>query len=65
MMDPATAQLILLGLTLAEKVIFSVGGKLIEVNTSDLTDPAKITKALEAARAEGFPALKFVSSAQG
>lgn len=64
-MDPAIAQLILLGLTLAEKVIFSVGGKLIEVNTSDLTDPEKITKALEAAREEGFPALKFVSSAQG
>jgi len=64
-MDPATAQLILIGLTLAEKIIFSVGGKLFEVNTADFTDSAKIVKALEDARADGFPDMKFVSSAKG
>lgn len=62
-MDANTAQLILLGITLAEKVVFQIGGKLIEINTSDMTDPDQIQKALAAARAEGFPELKFVSAA--
>lgn len=62
-MNPATVQLILLGLTLAEKVIFQVGPKLIEINTQDFNDPAEIVKALDEARAEGFPALKFISTA--
>lgn len=61
-MDPATVQLILIGLTLAEKVVFQVGPKLIEINTKDFNDPAEIIKAFEAAQAEGFPSLKFIST---
>lgn len=63
-MDPATAQLIILGLTLAEKVVFRIGGKLVEINTTDMTDPAVIQKAFAAAKTEGFPELKFISAAQ-
>jgi type II secretory pathway component PulC len=63
-MDANTAQLIILGLVLAEKVVFQIGGKLVEINTSDMTDPEAIQKALAAARAEGFPELKFVSKAE-
>jgi len=62
-MNPQTLQLILAFLPLAEKLVFSIGGKMIEVNTADLTDPAEIKKALTAANAEGFPQLKFISSA--
>lgn len=61
-MDPATVQLILIGLTLAEKVVFQVGPKLIEINTKDFNDPAEIITAFEAAQAAGFPSLKFIST---
>ncbi len=60
-MNP-TVQLILALLPLAERLVFDIGGKLIEINTKDLTDPVQITKAIEAAKAEGFPELKFVST---
>ena len=63
-MNASTAQLILLGLTLAEKVMFQVGPKLIEINTTDFTDPAEIVRAFDEARAEGFPDLKFISTAE-
>ena len=61
-MNPATMQLIIALLPLAERLVFDIGGKLIEINTKDLTDPVQITKALDAAKAEGFPQLKFVSA---
>ncbi|MFH1027691.1 MAG: hypothetical protein V1791_06790 [Pseudomonadota bacterium] len=64
-MNPATLQLILALLPVATRLIFEVGGKLVEINTSELNDPAKIQEALAAAQSEGFPQLKFVSSAQG
>lgn len=64
-MKPATVQLILALLPLAERLVFDIGGKLVEINTSDLTDPAEIIKALDAAKTEGFPQLKFISSAGG
>lgn len=60
-MNPATIQLILALLPVAQKLVFDIGGKLIEINTADLTDPAQIAKAIEAATAEGFPQLRFVS----
>ena len=62
-MDPATAQLILLGIALAEKIVFTVGGKIIEVNATNLTDPKAIGQALAAASAEGFPQFEFKSTA--
>lgn len=62
-MNENTAQLIILGLTLAEKLIFQIGGKLVEINTADMTNSEDIQKALAAARAEGFPELKFISAA--
>lgn len=64
-MNAATVQLILALLPLAGRLVFDIGGKLVEINTSDLTDPAAIEKALDAAKAEGFPQLRFVSSAGG
>lgn len=64
-MDPATAQLIIFGLTLAEKVVFQVGSKLIEINTSEFNDAGEIVKAFDAAKAEGFPSLQFVSKPVG
>ncbi len=62
-MNPATIQLIIALLPLAERLVFDIGGKLVQINTKDLTDPAEIVKALEAAKAEGFPQLTFVSTA--
>jgi len=64
-MNEATVQLILGLLPVATRLIFEVGGKLVEINTSALDDPAKIRAALESAKAEGFPELKFVSAAEG
>lgn len=64
-MNETTLRLILALLPVASKLIFEVGGRFIEINTSKLEDPAKIREALEAAKAEGFPELKFVSSVQG
>ncbi|MRR33170.1 hypothetical protein EG829_00520 [bacterium] len=64
-MNETTLRLILALLPVASKLIFEVGGRFIEINTSKLEDPAKIREALEAAKAEGFPELRFVSSAQG
>lgn len=58
-MNPATVQLIIALLPVAEKLIFSVGGKLIELNTSDLTKTEDIIAAFEAAKTEGFPVLTF------
>lgn len=58
-MNPATIQLIVALLPIAEKLVFEIGGKLIELNTSDLTDPQAILGALADAKAEGFPVLTF------
>ena len=58
-MNPATVQLIIALLPVAEKLIFQVGGKLIELNTADLTKSEDIVAAFEAAKTEGFPVLTF------
>ncbi|HEX9080236.1 MAG TPA: hypothetical protein VF795_11645 [Desulfuromonadaceae bacterium] len=62
-MNQSTVQLIVALLPIAERLVFDIGGKLVEISTKDLTDPAEIEKALEAAKAEGFPQLRFVSAA--
>lgn len=56
-----TVQLIIALLPVAERIVLDLGGKLVEICTKDLTDPAEIRASLEQARAEGFPELKFVS----
>jgi hypothetical protein len=58
-MNPATVQMIIALLPLAEKLIFTIGGKIIELNTTDLTSSEEVIKAFEAAKAEGFPVLTF------
>lgn len=58
-MNQATIQLIIALLPLAEKLVFQVGGKLIELNTADLTKSEDIMNAFETAKAEGFPVLTF------
>lgn len=58
-MNPATIQLIIALLPVAEKLIFQVGGKLVELNTADLTKSEDIVAAFEAAKTEGFPVLTF------
>lgn len=63
-MNENTVKLILMLLPVATRLIFEVGGKLIEINTAELNDPAKVKEALDAAQAEGFPQLRFASSAE-
>ena len=58
-MNQATIQLIIALLPLAEKLVFQVGGKLIELNTADMTKTEDIVKAFDLAKAEGFPVLTF------
>lgn len=58
-MNQATIQLIIALLPLAEKLVFQVGGRLIELNTADLTKTEDIVKAFDLAKAEGFPVLTF------
>lgn len=62
-MNEATVALILGLLPVAEKLIFEVGGKLIELNTADLTQ-ADLLQALEASKSKNWPALQFASPRQ-
>jgi hypothetical protein len=59
-MTEATIQMILVLIPLAEKLIFSIGGKLVELNTKDLTKEDMLA-ALAASRSDDWPDLKFVS----
>jgi type II secretory pathway component PulC len=58
-MNSATIQLIIALLPLAEKLVFQIGGKLVELNTSDLTKSEDIVAAFDMAKKEGFPQLTF------
>lgn len=58
-MNAATLQLILALLPVAERLVFDVGGKMIEISTADLTDPEQVKRAIEEAGAAGFPQLRF------
>jgi len=62
-MNEATVALILGLLPVAEKLIFEVGGKLIELNTADLTREQLIA-ALEKSKGENWPQLQFSSTKQ-
>jgi len=59
-MDPATLQLILALIPLADKLIFEVGGKLMELDTKNVTREELIA-AIAASKSESWPQLKFVS----
>lgn len=58
-MNPATIRLIIALIPLAEKLVFEIGGKLVTLNTADLTKTEDIVAAFDAAKAEGFPKLTF------
>lgn len=58
-MNDKTVSLIIALLPLAEELAFIIGGKIVKLNTSDLTDQESIVKAFEQAKTEGFPALTF------
>jgi len=55
------AQLVLALIPLADKLIFSIGGKLMELNTSGVTKE-ELLEALEQSRSANWPDLKFISS---
>ena len=57
------ANLIIALIPLAEKLIFSIGGKLFEMNTEGISKE-ELIKALESSRSEDWPDLKFVSPVQ-
>jgi len=58
-MNQATIQLIIALLPLAEKLVFQIGTKIVEINTADLTKTEDVVAAFDAARKEGFPKLTF------
>ena len=60
-MDAATMQLIISLLPVAENIIFTVGGKLIQIATSDLNTPTAVEQALADAKSAGFPQLTFLA----
>lgn len=60
MNEAALLQLIIAMLPIVDKLIFEVGGKLIELNTGSLKTPEEVISALAQARSAGFPQLKFV-----
>ena len=59
-MSAATISLILALIPIAEKLIFSVGGKLFELDTTGVTKE-ELMKALSESRSENWPDLKFIS----
>ena len=59
-MDAATMQLIVALLPLAENLIFTIGGQMVKIATSNLTTPEAVAQALADAKASGFPQLTFV-----
>lgn len=62
-MNENTVALILALLPVAEKLIFSVGGRLIELSTADLTRE-ELVAALEKSKGESWPQLAFTSTNQ-
>jgi len=63
-MNPATAQLIIALLPLAERLIFDLGGKLIELNTKDITSTDELIRTIEESKSHTWPKLKFISGKQ-
>lgn len=56
-----TAESIIMLIPLAEKLIFEVAGKVIELNVKDLTKEDML-KALEQSKSANWPDLEFKSS---
>ena len=63
-MNQATVALILGLLPVAEKLVFEVGGKLIELNTENLT-AEDLKAAIEQSKSATWPQLQFVSPNKG
>lgn len=62
-MSKQTTNTILALLPLADRLIFDLGGKLLEINTKTITR-AELLAALDASRSDTWPELQFVSSAR-
>jgi hypothetical protein len=62
-MSEQTVALILALLPVAEKLIFEVGDRLIELSTADLTRE-ELLAALENSKAGNWPQLEFASTKQ-
>ena len=58
-----TVQLILALLPAAQKIVFSIGNQLVELDTKEVSKE-EVIAALEASRSENWPDLKFISSKQ-
>ncbi|HDH51228.1 MAG TPA: hypothetical protein ENH31_00390 [Nitrospirae bacterium] len=61
-MNPQTIQLIFALLPLAEKLVFQIGGKLIELNTADIKSSEELVQMLQESKSHSWPKLKFVST---
>ena len=59
-MNAQTVSMIISLIPVAEKLIFEVGGKLIELDTSNITSEDMI-KAITENKSESWPKLKFLS----
>ena len=59
-MDPQTVSTIISLIPIAEKLIFDIGGKLIELDTSKITSEDMV-KAIKANKSGNWPKLKFSS----
>ena len=59
-MNPATVQLILSLIPVAEKLIFQVGGQMMELDTANIT-AEDMVKAIEESKSANWPKLQFVS----
>ena len=59
-MNPATVQLILSLIPVAEKLIFQVGGQMMELDTANIT-AEDMVKAIEESKSSNWPKLQFVS----
>lgn len=61
-MNEATIALIISLIPVAEKLVFEVGGKLIELDTANVTKEDML-KALEKSKSQNWPVLSFTSPA--
>ena len=61
-MDPVTLQLILSLIPLAEKLVFSIGDKVVEMDTTKIESREQLLTMLEDLKNEPFPELKFIST---
>lgn len=60
-MNPATIQLILALIPLAEKLVFNIGGALVSLDTSEIKTKEDVIKLLEESKSQSWPELTFIS----